>query len=188
MNPSEMLSREQQKELLALARRTIELYLKEGKKLSYSAHDESLKRRSGAFVTIHSGSDLRGCIGIIQPIKPLYETIIDCAISASTEDYRFEPLKPDELAKSELEVSVLTMPEVVKDIEAIEVGKHGIIISRGFSKGLLLPQVAAEHNWDRKAFLAQTCMKAGLPANAWREGAKIEIFSAQVFSDKDFQE
>lgn len=183
-----MLSPAQQRELLSLARRTIELYLKERKRPSFSPEDEMLRENTGAFVSIHTGKRLRGCIGIIHPIKPLYKTVIDCAISAATEDFRFQPLTADELQESELEISVLTIPEVVQNIEEIEVGRHGLIISEGHSKGLLLPQVATEYGWDRNEFLAQTCVKAGLPSDAWKKGAKIEKFSALVFSEKGCRE
>lgn len=182
------LNQEQQIELLSLARKTIDHYLSKGEKILYSTHDEALKKNSGAFVTIHTRGILKGCIGIILPIKPLYETIIDCAISAATQDYRFQPLLKVELKDSEIEISVLSLPEVVSNVEEIEVGQHGLIISQGTLKGLLLPQVATENHWDGETFLQQTCIKAGLPGNAWKEGAKIERFSAQVFSEKDLQE
>ncbi len=178
-------SREQQKKLLSLARKAIEHYLSKGDRISYSFDDEALKRNSGAFVTIHTHGNLRGCIGIIWPIKSLCETVIDCAISAATQDYRFQPLLMEELKESEIEISILSMPEVVKSTDEIQIGQHGLIISQGTSKGLLLPQVATENHWDRETFLQQTCLKAGLPVNAWKEEAKIEKFSAQVFSEKD---
>ncbi len=188
MTSAHMLSPSQQRELLSLARKTIELYLRERKRLLFTPEDEVLREKVGAFVSIHTGNRLRGCIGIIHPIKPLYKTVIDCAISAATEDLRFQPLTVEELQQSELEISVLTIPEVVQNIEEIEVGTHGLIISEGCSKGLLLPQVATEYGWDTNEFLMQTCVKAGLPPDAWKKGAKIEKFSALIFSEKDYKE
>ncbi len=182
------LNREQQAELLSLARKTIDLYLNKGEKISYSSDDEMFKQHCGAFVTLHTRGHLRGCIGIIFPIKPLYETVIDCAISAATQDYRFQPLIREELKETEIEISVLSLPEAVSDVNEIQIGKHGLIITQGISKGLLLPQVATEHHWDRDTFLAQTCIKAGLPQDAWKGGAKIEKFSALVFSEKNLRE
>jgi AmmeMemoRadiSam system protein A len=184
----QQLTREQQKELLSLARKTIDYYLDKKERISYSSHEEVFKEHCGAFVTLHTHGRLRGCIGIIFPIKPLYETIIDCAISAATQDYRFQPLMRQELKETEIEISVLSIPKAIGGIEEIEIGQHGLIISQGMSKGLLLPQVATEHHWDRDTFLEQTCIKAGLPRDAWKEGAKIEKFSALVFSEKDLQE
>ncbi|MEW5807523.1 MAG: AmmeMemoRadiSam system protein A [Acidobacteriota bacterium] len=182
-----MLNVDQQKELLRIARKTIDLHLKEKKRFIYSTEDEALRRNSGAFVSIHRGGQLRGCIGNIFPVKPLYETVIDCAISAATEDYRFEPLSLEELAESSLEISVLSYPELVRDINEIIIGKHGLIITQEYCKGLLLPQVATEYHWDRETFLTHTCIKAGLPRDAWKKGAKIEKFSAEVFSEEELK-
>lgn len=182
------LNREQRAELLSLARKTIDLYLSKGEKISYSSDDELFKQHCGAFVTLYTRGHLRGCIGIIFPIKPLYETVIDCAISAATQDHRFQPLIREELKETKIEISVLSIPEAVGGIDEIEIGQHGLIISQGMSKGLLLPQVATEHHWDRNTFLEQTCIKAGLPRDAWKKGAKIEKFSALVFSEKDLRE
>lgn len=185
---SQHLNTEQQRELLSLARKTIDLYLSNGERISYSSEEEELKKNRGAFVSIHTRGQLRGCIGIILPIKPLYETVIDCAISAATQDYRFQPLVRQELEESEIEISALSIPVTVSRLDEIQIGQHGLIISQGAAKGLLLPQVATEHHWDRETFLEQTCIKAGLSQHAWKEGAEIEKFSAQVFSEKDLIE
>jgi AmmeMemoRadiSam system protein A len=180
---SELLSKSQQKFLLGLARQTIEHYLRKRKILKVKIEDKELKAPRGAFVTLKANEELRGCIGYPLPYKPLYETIIDVAISASTQDYRFEPLTLDELPQTKIEISVLSLPRLVKDIKEIEVGKHGIIISKGLNKGLLLPQVPVEYNWDLETYLRHGCLKAGLDENEWKKGVKIEIFSAQVFSE-----
>jgi len=141
------------------------------------------KEKRGAFVTITKHGQLRGCIGYILPVYPLYETVIEVAQSAALKDPRFNPVKPSELKDLKVEVSVLTVPYRIDDPSVIEVGKHGIIIKRGFYQGLLLPQVATEYGWDRETFLEHTCQKAGLPTNAWKDkNTEISIFSAQVFN------
>jgi len=126
---------------------------------------------------------LRGCIGYPLPYKALYETVIEMAVSAASKDYRFQPISIEELTDVKIEISVLTLPKPVKDISEIEIGKHGIIISRGSNKGLLLPQVPVEWGWDLETFLRQGCLKAGLEDNGWKKGANIEVFAAQVFSE-----
>ena len=109
---------------------------------------------------------------------------MEMAEAAALRDPRFPPVSPDELDDLEIEISVLTVPKEIHDINEIEVGKHGIIIERGFNSGLLLPQVATEYGWDRITFLEHTCRKAGLPPNAWKEkGTIIKIFSAEVFDE-----
>ena len=141
------------------------------------------KEKRGAFVTIEKHGQLRGCIGYILPVYPLYETVIEVAQSAALRDPRFNPVNPTELQDLEIEVSVLTVPEKIDDPSIIKVGKHGIIIKRGFYQGLLLPQVATDYGWDRETFLEHTCQKAGLPPNAWKDkNTEISIFSAQVFN------
>ncbi len=139
--------------------------------------------KRGAFVTIEKNHQLRGCIGYILPYYPLYETVIEVAQSAALKDPRFNPVTPKELKDLEIEISVLTVPEKIDDPSIIEVGKHGIIMKRGYYQGLLLPQVATEYGWDRVTFLEHTCQKAGLPRNAWKDkDTEISIFSAQVFN------
>ncbi|MDO9549047.1 MAG: AmmeMemoRadiSam system protein B [Candidatus Marinimicrobia bacterium] len=143
------------------------------------------REERGAFVTIEKHGQLRGCIGYILPVYPLYETVIEVAQSAALKDPRFNRVSPGELKDLEIEVSVLTIPEKIDDPSIIEVGKHGIIMKRGFYQGLLLPQVATDYGWDRVTFLEHTCQKAGLPRNAWKDkDTEISIFSAQVFNRK----
>jgi AmmeMemoRadiSam system protein A len=177
------LTKDQQDFLLSLAREAITRYLKDGIPLDREPEDEELKKKRGAFVTLKVEDELRGCIGYPLPYKPLYETIIDAAISSATKDFRFPSLEPDELSKTQIEISVLSLPRPIQDISEIEVGKHGIIITKGSNKGLLLPQVPLEWGWDRETFLNHGCLKAGLEENAWKKGVRIEIFSAQVFSE-----
>jgi hypothetical protein len=178
-----LLKKDQQKFLLDLARQAIEHCLKTGKTLKVKIEDEELKKKKGAFVTLKLEEQLRGCIGYPLPYKSLAETIIDSAISAATQDYRFQPLSLEELPEIKIEISVLSLPEPIKDIKQIEVGKHGIIVSKGPCRGLLLPQVPIEWDWDLETYLSHGCLKAGLEEDEWKKGAQIEIFSAQVFSE-----
>lgn len=177
------LNKEQQKFLLDLARKAIRHSIEKGKTLKIKTEDEMLKEKRGAFVTLKVNDQLRGCIGYPFPYKPLFETIIDVAVSAATQDFRFQPLSFDELDKTKIEISVLSLPQSVKDIKEIEVGKHGIIISKGLNKGLLLPQVPVEWNWDLETYLSHGCLKAGLDEDEWKKGVQIKIFTAQVFSE-----
>ncbi len=138
----------------------------------------------GVFVSLHRQGRLRGCIGYLEAVKPLISTVKDMAAAAAFQDPRFRPLTPEELADLEVEISILTPMLRVEKVEEIEVGKHGLFIEKGFARGLLLPQVAVQHRWDRDTFLAQTCVKAGLPPDAWKDSAtKIYTFTAEIFSD-----
>jgi AmmeMemoRadiSam system protein A len=157
--------------------------LKTGNTLKPKIEDKVLKEKRGAFVTLKVNDQLRGCIGYPLPYKPLWETITDVAVSAATQDPRFESLTLGELPSAKIEISVLSMPKSIKDIKEVEVGKHGIIISKGPCKGLLLPQVPVEWNWDLETYLSHGCLKAGLEEDEWKKGVDIEIFSAQVFSE-----
>jgi AmmeMemoRadiSam system protein A len=178
-----LLNENQQKTLLTLARRAISHYLETGEKLKEEVTDLALNEERGVFVTLKVRSELRGCIGYPIPYKPLFETVIDAAVSAAAHDFRFQSLEKSEMTETKIEISVLTLPYQIKDVSEIQVGKHGIIISKGANRGLLLPQVPLEWGWDRETFLKHGCLKAGLDENAWKEGAAIEIFSAQVFSE-----
>jgi AmmeMemoRadiSam system protein A len=181
-----MLSKEERTFLLQLARDTIHARLK-GKPLpACEATSEMLKELRGAFVTMHAHGALRGCIGYVEPIKPLWQTVQEMAVASAFQDPRFPALKEAEYSDIEIEISVMSPLRRVKNVDEIEVGKHGIIIRRGFHSGLLLPQVATEQGWDRYTFLEHTCYKAGLPADAWtKEDTEIQIFSAEVFSEKE---
>ena len=118
-------------------------------------------------------------------VKPLYQTVREVAEATALRDPRFDPVSPNELADLDLEISALTVPRVIEEVSEIQVGLHGLIIRRGYRQGLLLPQVATEYGWDRQTFLEQTCRKAGLPTNAWKDkDTEIEIFSAEVFGEK----
>ncbi len=173
----------QQETLLQLAREVISFYLKTGDTLEKDIPDKTFLEKRGAFVTLKIKGELRGCIGYLIPYKSLYATIIDAAVSAASSDPRFQPLTTDELQETKIEISVLTPPRPVKDIHEIKVGTHGIIISKGPNRGLFLPQVPIEQNWDLEAYLEHGCQKAGLDKNEWKKDVKIEIFSAQIFSE-----
>lgn len=174
---------EEERACLRLARRALEHYFETGAALRSPVASGKLKERRGAFVTLTVEGELRGCIGYPLPVKPLDETIVEMALAAATEDPRFEPLAHNELKNIKIEISVLGLPEPVADPAEVQVGRHGIIVSKGSRRGLLLPQVPVEHRWDRETFLDHGCFKAGLPPDAWRTGAKIEVFTAQVFSE-----
>ena len=135
----------------------------------------------GAFVTLKIKGELRGCIGYTEPLYPLGQTVIRCAIYAASEDPRFVPVTPAELDRLEYEISVLTPVRRITDPSAVQVGRHGLVIAQGGRRGLLLPQVATENRWNREEFLAQTCVKAGLRPDAWKRGAEISVFEAIVF-------
>ena len=140
---------------------------------------------SGAFVTLKRDGQLRGCIGTLECRRPLAEEVARVAVSAAREDPRFDPVRPAELDDLDVEVSVLGPLEEIdpRDPGAIEIGRHGLVVEQGRRRGLLLPQVATEWGWDREAFLAHTCAKAGLPADCWQHGAKVYRFAADVFGD-----
>src|SRR3954451_5609615 len=179
------LNDEQRRTLLRIARQSIAAVL-DGRLPDWKAEDfdETLRQPAGAFVTLTRDGDLRGCIGSIQAIAPLYKAVVSSAVSAAFRDPRFPPLSPGELEHLELEISVMGPIERVTNIEDIVVGRDGLIISRGAYAGLLLPQVATDYGWDRQTFLEQTCRKAGLPPDAWRaQDCRIEKFSALVFGE-----
>jgi len=137
----------------------------------------------GVFVTLNTDGELHGCIGYPLPHKPLAEAVAEMAVAAASQDPRFEPLTLGELGRTKLEISVLSLPQPVARPDEVEVGRHGIIVSKGYSRGLLLPQVPVEHCWDRETYLRNGCLKAGLGPDEWKTGAKIEVFTAQVFSE-----
>jgi AmmeMemoRadiSam system protein A len=181
---SERLTEEEKRFCLELARRAVEGFLRTGVPPEVKVEPGKLREKRGAFVTLKVDGELRGCIGYPLPYKPLYQTIMETAVAAAAEDFRFEPLRPEELGRLRIEVSVLDLPETVADPGQVEVGRHGIIISRGHQQGLLLPQVPLEYGWDRETFLRHGCLKAGLEPDAWKKGARIEVFAAQVFGEE----
>ena len=176
------LSDQDRAELHKIARTVIEQRSRGQSIPHFSPSSDKLKEGSGAFVCVYKKGMLRGCIGSLEGDAPLYRTVEEMAQAAAFRDPRFRPVTPDELPYLNLEISVLTPLQKIRDPEEIEVGRHGIFIRKGYLSGLLLPQVATERDWDRMTFLRETCRKAGLPMDAWKEkDAEIYVFSADVF-------
>jgi AmmeMemoRadiSam system protein A len=144
---------------------------------------DHLAEPRGAFTSLYWHGLLRGCVGYVLPISPVYRAVADTARAAAFEDARFQPVSLLEARELEIELSILTVPQPIA-VEAIEIGRHGLLITMAGRRGLLLPQVAAEHRWDRTTFLEQTCLKAGLPRDAWQKGATMEAFTAEIFGEK----
>ena len=182
-----MLNDNQKKRLLEIARRSIEHYLNTAKKLEVSESDPALVEQCGAFVTLHKHNQLRGCIGNIIGNQPLYLTIRDMAVEAAVNDPRFPALSKKELDEGdvEIEISVLSPLQKVINPDEIELGKHGVLIRKGYRSGVFLPQVATETGWSKHEFLSNLCAhKAGLSPSAWKDpSTEIYIFSAEVFSE-----
>ena len=186
-----MLNEKDKLFLLNLARNAITDYIVNGNIITPPTDTpDYLEEKMGAFVTLNKNNMLRGCIGYSEPFKPLVQAIIDVAIAAATSDPRFNKVTFDELDNIDLEISVLTKPELVivnkpqEYLNKIVVGIHGLIVEKGICKGLLLPQVPVEWNWDVEEFLCQTCVKAGLMDDAWfDEDVKIYSFQAIIFKE-----
>jgi len=181
----------QQAELLRIARRSLELYFESGRRPEVETADPALQQPRGAFVTLHrvvppAPPALRGCIGTFEARESLNATVTRMAIAAATTDPRFPPVSAEELPQLSIEISVLS-PRRQAAAGDVEVGRHGIYISAGARRGVLLPQVAVEHGWDRATFLDHTCRKAGLPPDAWRsrDDLRIEVFTADVFGERE---
>jgi len=180
---SDLLTKKEQRELLKIARQTIVDYVTNGKVPAVAPTSPGLNLHSGCFVTIKQKGELRGCIGNFVSEQPLYQLVQEMAVSAATRDPRFYPMKVDDLADFKLDISVLSPLQKAASVEEIKVGTHGIYIVKGSYRGVLLPQVATEYGWNRDQFLEHTCIKAGLPQDAWRGECDIFIFSAQVFGE-----
>lgn len=179
--PAFSLSLSEKQELLEIARTSINLFIRDKQMFSSPPKQPGLQTEKGAFVTLKKNGRLRGCIGFTDPIAPLYQTVSMAAIYAASKDSRFQPVAVSELSQLEIEISVLTPPTKITNPELIQVGKHGLIISKAGQSGLLLPQVPVENQWSRKTFLQQACLKAGLPKDAWESGADLYVFEALVF-------
>jgi AmmeMemoRadiSam system protein A len=145
----------------------------------------ALEKPRGVFTTLYLRGELRGCVGYVAPMKPLFQAVAETACAAAFDDSRFWPVTAEESPELKISLSVLSQLFPI-DAAHVEVGRHGLVISEGMRRGLLLPQVPAEHGWDRKTFLEQTCRKAGLPMDAWKKSATIEAFVAEVFGDDEF--
>ena len=182
-----MLSKEEREALLKLVRDTVKARLDSRPLRKFEPFSEVLKEPRGAFVTLHKHGNLRGCIGYVEAIKPLWQSVQDMAIAAAFQDPRFPSLQANEYDDIDIEISVMSPIRKISNIDEIKVGKHGIIIKKGFNQGLLLPQVATEQGWDRDTFLENTCYKAGLDGDCWgKPDTEIYIFSAEVFSENEY--
>jgi AmmeMemoRadiSam system protein B/AmmeMemoRadiSam system protein A len=206
------LSAEDRQTLLVIARRALETWVKEKRVLDPRAEKDlkisaAIAKCFGAFVTLYKTTgeeprhdmprlhleqtqrELRGCIGNIWPVKPLYQTVVDNAIASSSKDFRFDAVRPDELSQIEIEISVLTPPRRAKSADEIVIGTDGVILAKSGHQAVFLPQVATEFGWDRDETLRQLCVKAGLKENDWQEGAKFDLFQSisieETHSDSD---
>ncbi len=180
------LNKVEKESLLKIARSTLNSHFdRPGALRTYTAlTDGALSGKRGAFVSLYMGRSLRGCIGLLASDKPLHETVARMAFSAAFHDARFMPIEKTELDRLRIEITVLSPLKPMLDPEEIKIGVHGIYIVKGKNSGVLLPQVATEHGFDRYEFLDQTCMKASLAQGAWKRGAMVFLFEAEVFSEK----
>jgi AmmeMemoRadiSam system protein A len=177
------LSEDERQALLNLARQAITEAVSRGQVLPNTLSGGIFSQQSGVFVTLHVAKRLRGCIGVVEPEEPLGDGVVRCAASAALQDSRFPAVRPDELSDLRIEISLLSPPLPIH-LEEIEIGRHGLLIYRGRQRGLLLPQVAVEHKLSPEQFLAETCRKAQLPPDAWREAdTNVFGFTCEIFSD-----
>lgn len=174
-----------QKRLLRLARDTLEGFVRRNARTTEPVDDPHLQTfEFGAFVSLHKGGELRGCIGTCFPTLALHETVIEMTEAAASRDYRVLPIYTDELPEIRIDISVLSPLRLVADPLALEVGKHGLHLAKGEKCGVLLPQVATQYGWDMTTFLEQACIKAGLPKRAWRwPETQISTFSALIIEE-----
>ncbi|MGQ9688210.1 MAG: AmmeMemoRadiSam system protein A [Desulfobaccales bacterium] len=178
------LSAADQELLFRVARNSIQAHLRGKKAALPQATSPILNEPRGVFVTLHRHGRLRGCIGYLEAAKPLLAAVQEMAEAAAFSDPRFPPVRAEELADLDVEISILSPMRQIKNIEEIEVGRHGLYLEQGLRRGLLLPQVATEYGWDRLTFLKQTCAKAGLPPDAWQDpSTRIYVFSADIFHE-----
>lgn len=176
------LSDEDRRAILALARQGVEHAVQHGRPLSTFPTDGIFAEQCGLFVTLHAAGKLRGCIGIIEARATLAENLVRCAADAALHDPRFSRLRPEELADLAVEVSLLSPTYPIR-AEEVEIGKHGLLVERGTRRGLLLPQVAVEHRLGREQFLGETCVKAGLPRDTWKEpDTKLHAFECVIIA------
>lgn len=176
-------SPEERTALLTLAHTSIESALNH-QEISLDPPSPHLAEPRGAFTTIYVHGELHGCVGYVIPVASLYRTVAETARGAAFEDARFPSITVADLANLEVSLSILSLLQPIR-AEEVEVGRHGLLVSQLSHRGLLLPQVAVEHGWDRMTLLQQTCRKAGLPGDAWQKGARIEAFTAEVFGEGD---
>lgn len=182
------LANREKKLLIEVARRALIAAVESGKVLDVFPSEANLMEPGGAFVSLHRRARLRGCVGQMGSEQPLVHVVAYCAKAAALEDPRFDPVRPDELAEIAIELSILSRLEEIAP-ERIDAGRHGLMVSRGRRRGVLLPQVAAQFRWAAARFLEETCVKAGLERDAWKDsGTRIEAFTAEVFAETDLGE
>lgn len=175
-------SPEERRVLLRLAHQAIEAVFEE-RALDLTPPSEHLAECRGAFTTLHLEGRLRGCIGYVFPTQSLYRTVAETARAAAFDDPRFEPVTLSQATALKVEISVLSILQPIAPVEIV-IGRHGLVVTHGGRRGLLLPQVPVECEWDREMFLAQTCLKAGLAPDAWTHGAQLQAFTAEVFGEE----
>jgi AmmeMemoRadiSam system protein A len=175
-------TREERTNLLTLAHESIVSAL-EHREVPLDPPSPHFSEPRGAFTTLYLQGQLRGCVGYVLPVISLYRTVAETARAAAFEDTRFSPVTLAEARALEVSLSILSPLRAIKP-EEVEIGSHGLVVSYGGRRGLLLPQVPVEHGWDRLTFIEQTCQKAGLPRDAWKNGAILEAFTAEVFGDQ----
>mgnify|MGYP000849736794 FL=1 len=178
------LTDQEKNTLLDIAKNAIAAKINHRETPELNIDSNNLRLKRGAFVTLKKQGRLRGCIGYIKAYKPLWKTVQEMAVAAAFHDPRFPSLRAEEIQQLTFEISVLSPLKRIADVNDIEVGRHGLYIIRRHHSGLLLPQVATEYKWDRETFLEETCHKAGLPPDAWKDKeTEIYIFSADYFGD-----
>jgi AmmeMemoRadiSam system protein A len=175
-------SAEERTLLLRLAHDSISSALQRTE-ISFDPPTPHLAEPRGVFTSLYLNGELRGCVGYVLPSTSVHRAVAETARAAAFDDNRFSPVTPDEAPHLEIELSILSPPQPIA-AGAVEIGRHGLLISQHGRRGLLLPQVPVEHNWDRTTFLEQTCRKAGLPLDAWQKGATLQAFTAEIFGDK----
>lgn len=179
-----MFTDDDQRRLLTIARHALEARVRREREPARGAGG-ALDTPCGAFVSIHRLLELRGCLGRLEGDWPVARVVAHLGRAVADSDPRFPPVAIDELAVLSIEISVLGPERAVRSIHDVEIGRHGVIVEHGHRRGLLLPQVATEHAWDAATFLQHACLKAGLPPEAWRHGANLAVFDAQVFGERD---
>jgi len=187
-----MLTEAESRQLLRIARKSVEECVRNNRRYDarfdaeFAPMPEALQEPCGAFVTLEKRGELRGCIGLIEGVRPLYQAVQEMAVSAAIHDPRFPPMTQVELPELHLEISVLSPLKEIESLKEVQVGMHGLFMRKGMNQGLLLPQVATDHNWNLEEFLRNTCYKAGLHPDTWKRHRRdtdmhIYIFSAQIF-------
>jgi len=180
------LSIEEKRELLCIAREAVKAAIAREIYVPSKPALANIETKAGAFVTLKERGELRGCIGLIEARYPLYEVIAEMAEKSAMCDPRFEPVRGEEFENLQIEISILSPLQKIDSVDEVEIGRHGLVIEKGFYRGLLLPQVATENNWTREEFLEYTCMKAGLDKESYKlPEVSLYVFSAEVFGEKE---